>query len=84
MAKRKRRPASRGTPISRHNDAIIDACIRAAIAAGWTVEQRHGGHLVFRSPDRRVPLIHGSMTPSDWRGSLNLRALLRRHGLNVQ
>jgi hypothetical protein len=54
---------------------------RAARRQGWEVRRTRRGHVLFVSPDRTVPLIYGSGTPSDHRSVLNLRARLRRAGL---
>lgn len=48
-------------------------------AAGWTVEDRKGGHLVAKSPDGRHMVVM-SKTPSDHRALANTLAQLRRAG----
>lgn len=63
------------------NDDKVAALIEVAVAHGWVVTKTAKGHLCFRSPDKRVPLIYGGGTPSDHRALANLRSMLRRHGL---
>lgn len=53
---------------------------KRARRAGWTIEQRNGGHLTWTPPDGG-PYIVSSFTPSDPRAVKNLRADLRRAGL---
>ena len=55
--------------------------LKAARRAGWMIEKRRGGHLKLISPTGEV--IFTASTPSDWRGTLNLAAHLRRLGLEV-
>jgi hypothetical protein len=56
--------------------------ITAALAQGWTVDSRNG-HLCFKSPDKTQSPVFTGSTPSDRRGPKNLRADLRRAGLDV-
>lgn len=51
---------------------------------GWTVTKaRRRNHLKFVSPDKDVPMIHAAATPSDHRAVKNIRAWLRKAGLDV-
>jgi len=61
----------------------LQQLIRRAVHQGWSVEQRRGGHLCWRSPGRGVQVFSAS-SPSDWRANLNLRASLRRAGLIIR
>lgn len=54
---------------------------KAARQQGWGVSRNKKGHWVFKSPDKNVPLIVHSGTPSDHRAVKNLDAMLRRNGL---
>ncbi len=54
-----------------------------ATTAGWRVERTGGNHVRLLSPDRSVPPVITSSTPSDPRAIKNLRAMLRRYGLDV-
>ena len=57
---------------------------RAARTHGWSVTRtRRNHHWKFVSPDRSVPPIFTSGTPSDWRSIRNLRSNLRRSGLPI-
>lgn len=58
-------------------DALVDELVRQ----GWRL--REGRHRVLYSPDRNVPPISFSRTPSDYRGILNKLAELRRYGVHV-
>lgn len=66
---------------------VRDGQIRAMIAAaeqqeGWDVHRRpKTGHIMFVAPCGARVL--SASTPSDWRGTLNLRARLRRLGLQL-
>jgi len=60
----------------------LQQLIHAARKAGWSVKQRHGGHLCWRAPNR-APLVFSASSPSDWRAQANLRASLRRAGLII-
>jgi hypothetical protein len=60
----------------------LQQLIRRAVHQGWSVEQRPGGHLCWRPPGRGVQVFSAS-SPSDWRNLANLKASLRRAGLNV-
>jgi len=54
-----------------------------ARAAGWIVERTRCGHIRWVPPDRSKPVIVTGSTPSDHRSRMNLRADLRRHGLEI-
>lgn len=56
---------------------------RAAEEQGWRVEETKSGHLRFIPADRSKPIVVASSTPSDARSVKNLRAQLRRSGLDV-
>jgi hypothetical protein len=60
----------------------LQQLIRQAVHQGWSVEQRRGGHLCWRPPGRGAQVFSAS-SPSDWRNLANLKASLRRAGLNV-
>jgi len=60
----------------------LQQLIHVARKAGWSVHQRHGGHLCWQPPGRSVQVFSAS-SPSDWRANLNLRASLRRAGLHL-
>jgi len=42
----------------------LQQLIHAARKAGWSVHQRHGGHLCWRAPGRGVQVFSAS-SPSD-------------------
>lgn len=65
------------------NDDRVARMIEVAVHHGWVVTKTVRGHLAFRSPDNRVPIIHGGGTPGDHRAYKNLRSMLRRYGLPV-
>jgi hypothetical protein len=65
----------------RIRDAETRRLAAVAERAGWTVEPTRSGHLRFRGPDGQV-VVH-STTSSDWRAARNLRAQLRRAGLDT-
>ena len=54
---------------------------RYACKAGWHISVTRGGHLRWRSPDGE--LVFTARTPSDRRNRLNVRAELRRAGLDA-
>lgn len=57
----------------------VDELVATAVLQGWT--SRSGGkHYVLRSPDG-VSTVTVSKTPSDFRAVLNIRADLRRAGV---
>jgi len=60
----------------------LQKLIHVARKGGWSVQQRHGGHLCWRAPGRGAMLFSAS-TPSDWRSLANVRASLKRAGLNL-
>ncbi len=55
--------------------------VRAAIAQGWELDDSGKRHPKLRGPDGHVITVPGSL--SDWRGVKNLRAQLRRAGVEV-
>ena len=59
----------------------LQQLVHAARKAGWSVHQRHGGHLCWRAPGRGVQVFSAS-SPSDWRNLANVRASLKRAGLS--
>ncbi len=63
-----------------------DLTALAAVARrqGWAVERTRGGHLRFRPSDPTMPLVITSSTPGDWRAVRNVRAMLRRAGLDMR
>jgi hypothetical protein len=64
-----------------HRD-LKDVVTRAK-RAGWSVEPTRGGHLRFCPPAKLGgPCLYTASTPSDRRGLDNLRAQLRRAGLD--
>ncbi len=62
----------------------LQPLIAAARRQGWCVEPTKGGHVRFRPCDPALPLIITSSTPGDWRAVWNVRALLRRAGLDMR
>lgn len=54
---------------------------RTARKQGWIVELTRSGHIKFVPPDPGTPALVTAGTPSDRRGLRNLRADLRRRGL---
>ncbi len=60
----------------------LQKLIHVARKAGWSVQQRHGGHLCWRPPGRGA-MVFSAATPSDWRNVRNLKACLRRHGFTI-
>lgn len=56
--------------------------IRVAEAAGFTVDRTARGHWRFRTPEGRV-VAYDAGSPSDWRGTRNTIARLRRAGLRI-
>ncbi len=61
----------------------LQQLIYVARKAGWSVQKRHGGHLCWRAPGRGVQ-VFSAATPSDRRNVRNLKASLRRHGLDMR
>jgi predicted RNA binding protein YcfA (HicA-like mRNA interferase family) len=59
----------------------IEKLTQLAEEKGWHVSRTGGQHVQFKSPEGKV--VIGSNTPSDRRAGLNLRADLRRAGLEV-
>lgn len=55
--------------------------VSLAIDSGWVVRRTEGGHIAMTSPAGETVVC--SSTPSDRRSVLNLRALLKRKGLDV-
>jgi len=60
----------------------LQQLIHVTRKAGWSVHQRHGGHLCWRAPGRGV-MVFSAATPSDWRSLANVRASLKRAGLII-
>jgi len=60
----------------------LQQLIHTARKAGWSVHQRHGGHLCWRAPGRGVQVFSAS-SPSDWRSLANVRASLKRAGFII-
>jgi hypothetical protein len=58
-------------------DELVDALVRQ----GWRL--REGKHRILYAPDKRIPPISFSRTPSDYRGIENKLAELRRFGVRV-
>lgn len=54
----------------------------AAKRAGWSISKKRSGHLKLVSPNGDV--VFTASTPSDWRGTMNLAAQLRKLGLEVR
>lgn len=50
---------------------------------GWRVERTNGDHLKWLAPDGGMA-IYSPSTPSNARGILNLKAQLRRAGLELE
>lgn len=63
-------------------DREIAALAARALAAGWEIRRTASNHFAWRAPEGRA-LIVSAGTPSDWRSARNLRARLRRAGLDV-
>ncbi len=61
----------------------LQQLIRRAVRQGWSVQQRPGGHLCWRAPGRGAQVFSAS-SPSDWRAQANLKAILRRAGLDIR
>jgi hypothetical protein len=57
--------------------------VKAAEQAGWRVEPTKSGHVRFLPSDKTCRAIVAASTPSECRGELNLRAALRRAGLEL-
>lgn len=64
-------------------DKDTRAIVARAEAAGWSVRSGKSNHLKFFDPDGRF-VTTSSSTPSDWRTQRNLRARLRREGLDLE
>jgi len=62
----------------------LTTLVHLARRQGWCVERTGGGHMRFRSPDPTAPFIITSSTPSDQRAVRNMRAMLRRAGLDMR
>jgi hypothetical protein len=58
----------------------LRSLIREAVEAGFTVSRTSRGHPKFVAPNGSV--VFGSGTPGDWRAIHNMRAKLRRVGLD--
>ena len=57
--------------------------ILVARKAGWSVHLRPGGHLCWRAPGGGAQVFSAS-SPGDWRNLSNIKASLRRHGLDMR
>ena len=55
--------------------------VDAAQAAGWSVAKTRGNHVKWASPTGAV--VFSASTPSDRRAIHNIRAMLRRKGLQI-
>lgn len=55
--------------------------VEAAQGAGWSVAKTRGNHVKWVSPTGAV--VFSASTPSDHRAIYNIRAQLRRHGLQI-
>lgn len=64
-------------------DKDVQAIAEKARSADWTVEHTRGQHLRFTPPRKDLPIIIFAMSSSDWRAIKDLRARLRRAGLEV-
>lgn len=58
----------------------IKRLVALAEEQGWTVEVRRTNHLCFKAPDGES-MVFAPATPSDHRSMKNVRAQLRREGL---
>jgi len=61
----------------------LQSLIRTAQRQGWSVQVRRGGHLAWKSPSGDG-VVFSASSPSDWRNLANVRASLRRHGLDMR
>jgi len=64
-------------------DGLFRTIFEVAMAQGWVVEPTNGDHFCFTPPDKTKPKIYTSSTPSDRRMVNNLKAQLRRAGLEI-
>lgn len=58
--------------------------IKTVKQLGWEVDRTNSGHFRLRSPNPAVPLIYAPYSPSDKRGLKNLKALLRKYGVDIR
>lgn len=60
------------------------ALVAKAEKAGWRVEAAGAGtHIMLFPPDPEIPLVKAYINTTEWRAPKNLRAQLRRAGLDV-
>lgn len=57
--------------------------IRKAVEQGWREDRTSKGHPILYSPDKSVPPVVTSGTPSDYRAFRNFRANLKRKGVKL-
>lgn len=57
------------------------AVAKKAIAQGWQITRRNGGHLMWHPPDKEQRLLISPATPSEARGIRNAIKALERAGL---
>jgi predicted RNA binding protein YcfA (HicA-like mRNA interferase family) len=55
--------------------------VQTALDSGWTVTKTKRSHIKLRAPSGAI--VFASGTPSDVRAVHNLKAMLRRNGLDV-
>lgn len=67
----------------RHLPKEVRALVRAAELAGWAVSRTRRSHIRLRPVDKTRGAVTISGTPSDKRSLKNLRADLRRAGLDI-
>jgi hypothetical protein len=56
---------------------------RVAIQNGWTIRKTNGHHLVWKPPTKEGRVVHCGSTLSCSRAIGNIRAELRRNGLEL-
>lgn len=75
------------TPVLSRKVKIPNAGMRALVAearkVGWTAERSSGGHFWLCPPNGEGERLLLSASPSDHRGVLNARAMMRRQGVPV-
>jgi predicted RNA binding protein YcfA (HicA-like mRNA interferase family) len=59
----------------------VGELVKAALAAGWQVVSTRGSHLKFTAPSGAI--VFAGRNKSDWRAIHNIKARLRREGLEV-
>lgn len=65
-------------------NADVQDILKTVKKAGWTVDRTNSGHFRLRAPDPKIPLIYAPYSPSDKRGLKNLKALLRKCGVDIR